>query len=206
MRARFRAARWGGARLKIEGLVNSYVALFRGINVGGRNRLPMKELKVLLEDLGARAVRTCLQSGNAVFEHEALSGDVLAEQISAEVGRRRGFAPGVLLLSPAALNATIAANPFPSAEAQVRSLHVGFLAAAPERPDLARLRSLKRESERFELIDRCFYLHAPEGVGRSRVAANAERLLGVPMTDRNWRTLQRLRQMAHAVQAGSPPG
>jgi len=58
------------------------------------------------------------------------------------------------------------------------------------------LESLRGERERFQLIDRVFYLHAPDGIGRSKLAANAERLLGVPMTDRNWRTVRALWDMA----------
>ena len=77
-----------------------------------------------------------------------------------------------------------------------RSLHAGFLAFAPEKPNLKALESLKSPSERFQLIDKVFYLHAPDGVGRSKLAANVERLLGVSMTDRNWRTVCKIWEMA----------
>ena len=58
------------------------------------------------------------------------------------------------------------------------------------------LESLKSDSERFHLIDKVFYLYAPEGIGRSKLAANAEKLLGAPMTDRNWRTVCKILDMA----------
>jgi uncharacterized protein (DUF1697 family) len=61
---------------------------------------------------------------------------------------------------------------------------------------LKKLESLKTKSERFALNDRVFYLHAPDGIGRSKLAANAERALGVAMTDRNWRTICKVRDMA----------
>jgi uncharacterized protein (DUF1697 family) len=94
-------------------------------------------------------------------------------------------------------------NPFPEAEADPKTLHVGFLGAAPPNPDMLALERLKRDSERFELIDTRFYLHAPEGVGRSKLAVGAEKALGVPMTDRNWNTVRNIWEMAKEVQSGS---
>jgi uncharacterized protein (DUF1697 family) len=90
----------------------------------------------------------------------------------------------------------MANNPFPEAEAEPSTLHLGFLASTPKSPDLKKLASIKTETERFQLIEDVFYLHAPEGVGRSKLAASSEKLLGVSMTDRNWRTVCKLREMA----------
>ena len=177
------------------GSVNIYVALVRGINVGGKRRLPMKEFVSILEDLGAREVKTYIQSGNAVFRSRSKPAH-LAAGIGREIKERRGFEPHVLVLKSEDLEAAIAANPFPEAENDPKTLHVGFLDAAPKESDSAELQSLAKDSERFRLIDRVFYLHAPEGVGRSKLAANAERLLGVAMTDRNWRTVRKLQEMA----------
>lgn len=171
-------------------------ALFRGINVGGKNALTMKELVAILEELGACGVRTYLQSGNAVFASEEKNASRLAKKISAAIKVRRGFEPTVLLLKREDIEWAIEHNPFPEAEASPAALHVGFLAAAPERPNRQALESLKGTSERFHLAARVFYLFAPDGVGRSKLAANAERLLGVSMTDRNWRTVCKIREMA----------
>jgi uncharacterized protein (DUF1697 family) len=176
--------------------MNTYIALFRGINVGGRNSLPMKELVALLEDLGAKKVRTYIQSGNAVFQSTEKNSSQLSKQLAAEIKKHHGFEPYVLLLGLQAINTAIAKNPFPEAEADPSSLHLGFLASTPKNPDLEKLNSLKKASERFHLNDNVFYLHAPEGVGRSRLAASTEKLLGVPMTDRNWRTVCKIRELA----------
>jgi uncharacterized protein (DUF1697 family) len=175
------------------------IALLRGINVGGKNLLPMTELVAMLGDLGARNVKTYIQSGNAVFVWKDKDTSQLSNRIRAEIKRRRGFEPYVLLLELEDLESVIQQNPFPEAEADPKALHAGFLAAAPERPDLKTLESLKSDSERFRLIGKVFYLHAPEGVGRSKLAAKAERLLGVPMTDRNWRTVLTLWKMAQEL-------
>jgi len=176
------------------------IALLRGINVGGKNLLPMKELSAMLGDLGALKVKTYIQSGNAVFVCKDKNTSKLANQIRTEIKKRRGFDPHILLLEFEDLEKVIEQNPFPSeAEAEPKTLHAGFLAAAPERPDLKTLESIKTDSERFRLIGRVFYLHAPDGVGRSKLAAKSEKLLGVPMTDRNWRTVLTLWKMAQEL-------
>ena len=180
--------------------MKTYIALFRGINVGGRNALPMKELVAILEDLGVRNVKTYIQSGNAVFVGKDKDASRLSKTITAEIKKCRGFEPHVLLLGLEDFERAIKQNPFPAeAEADPQALHTGFLAAAPKRPDRKARERLKIDSERFRLIDSVFYLHAPEGVGRSKLAAKAERLLGVPMTDRNWRTVQTLWKMAQEL-------
>ncbi len=179
-----------------DGVMKTYIALFRGINVGGKSSLPMKELVALLEDLGARNVKTYIQSGNAIFQSAAENVSQLSDKISAEVKHRRGFTPHVLILELTDIEKAIAENPFPEAESDPSTLHLGFLAHTPKGADLEKMESLKKESEKFHLSDSVFYLYAPEGVGRSRLAASIEKLLGVPMTDRNWRTVCKIREMA----------
>jgi len=176
--------------------MKTYIAFFRAINVGGRNSLPMKELVAVLEELGSRNVKTYIQSGNAVFESKEKDASRLSKKIGVEIKQRRGFEPQVLLLELEDIEKAIKKNPFPEAETDPKALHVGFLTSTPENPNLKRLESLKSDSERFRLIDKAFYLHAPEGIGRSKLAANAEKLLGVSMTDRNWRTVCEIWEMA----------
>ena len=181
--------------------MKTYIALFRGINVGGKAKLPMKDLRAALEALGAQQVQTYIQSGNAVFQHAAEPAEGLAKRIGAEIQQRLGFEPAVLVLEPAQLEKAIAENPFPAAEAEPNTLHLGFLAAPPPHPDLEALEKLRMDSERFQLKGAIFYLHAPEGVGRSKLAAGAEKALGEPMTDRNWRTVQKIKEMLDAARA-----
>ena len=175
--------------------MKTYVALLRGINVGGKTSLPMKELVSILEDLDCRNVRTYIQSGNAVFQNSEKVPDRLSKKIRAAIKDRCGLEPQVLLLRPGELQQAVDSNPFPAAESKPTTLHVNFLAKAPAKPDLPALDRLKNASEQFELKDRCFYLHAPDGIGRSKLATGAERLLGVPMTGRNWRTVMKLMEI-----------
>src|SRR5262245_31665218 len=115
--------------------MKTYVALFRGINVGGKNALPMKELVAILEDLGARKVKTYIQSGNAVFVGKDKDNPELSNQIRNEIKKRRGFEPYVLLLELDDFARAIQQNPFREAETDPKALHAGFLAAAPEHPN-----------------------------------------------------------------------
>ncbi len=176
--------------------MNVYIAFLRAINVGGNNALPMKSLVAILEGMGAREVKTYIQSGNAVFQSAHKNPAQLSSQLAAEIQKHHGFEPFTLVLGLEALRQACADNPFPEAEADPKSLHLGFLAAKPQRPDLGKLSSLKKAGERFHLGDGVFYLHAPEGVGNSKLAASAEKLLGVAMTDRNWRTVCKVLELA----------
>lgn len=179
--------------------MKTYIALFRGINVGGRHIVPMKELVALLEDLGCRNVKTYIQSGNAVFESKASNTSQLSRKISAEIKKRRGFEPHVLLLSLDEMEKAITNNPFPDGEKDPKTLHVGFLTSTPKTPDLKSLESLKANREQFKLMDNIFYLYAPEGIGRSKLAASTEKLLGVPLTDRNWGTVRKIMDLAKGL-------
>lgn len=176
--------------------MKTYVAFFRGLNVGGNNVLPTKELVAILDDVGLRDVGTYIQSGNAVFRSEEEDASLLSRRIRTAIERNHGFEPQVLLLESEAVERAVLSNPFPEAEPEPKTLHVYFLASTPERPDLDGLERIRGDRERFVLEGGIFYLHAPNGVGRSRLAANAEKLLGVPATARNWRTIRKALEMA----------
>ena len=176
--------------------MKTYIALFRGINVGGNNILPMKELAVVLENLGAANVKTYIQSGNAVFQHESENVSGLSSRISAAIKESHGFEPRVWLLDLVEMEKAMTSNPFPAAESEPKTLHLYFLASAPQNPDLKMLDSLKKADEQFKLIDNVFYLHAPDGIGRSKLAERAEKALGVAATARNWRTVSKIMAMA----------
>lgn len=186
----------GGVGCRYADEMKTYVALFRGINVGGKNVLPMDELVAMLENLGLQNVETYIQSGNVVFQSEGTNTSLLADAISAAIKKSRGFAPQVLLLEPEQIEKAVAENPFPEAESEPKTLHLYFLSSEPRSPDLDALQSIKGNGERFVLKDGVLYLHAPHGIGRSKLAANAEKLLDVSITGRNWRTICKIMEMA----------
>lgn len=181
--------------------MNTHVMLLRGINVGGRHSLPMKELEGLLGELGCRNVRTYIQSGNVVLQCPAKLVPQLGQKTTAAVLKRRGFEPAVRLLSRRQFAAAVEANPYPEAEADPKTLHVGFLDRAPPNPDLEEIDRLRSKRERFHLDGKVSYLHAPDGIGRSKLAEKVEKLLGVSMTGRNWRTVCKIREMVEEVES-----
>ncbi|HEY0665574.1 MAG TPA: DUF1697 domain-containing protein [Gallionella sp.] len=176
--------------------MTTFIALLRGINVGGNNKLAMKELAALLAGLGLRDVQTYIQSGNAVFRCDLKNRAALAAKISTAISEQHGFAPHVLLLDAAELRDAMADNPYSQAEADARSLYLFFLDEAPRQPDLQALDAIRTTTEQFKLAGKVFYLFAPDGIGRSKLAARAEKLLGVAATARNWSTVCRLAGMA----------
>lgn len=178
--------------------MNAYVALLRGINVGGRNSLPMKELSALLAELGCRDIRTYIQSGNVVFRSDS-SPKRLPPAISEGINGRFGFQPHVLVLERRQFERAIEDNPFKDQGPESKALHLGFLDSKPRSPDLDALSDLKSSSEKFELVGSVFYLLAPDGVARSKLAASSERLLGCPMTDRNWRTVCKVMHLLETI-------
>jgi uncharacterized protein (DUF1697 family) len=175
--------------------MKTYIALFRGINVGGRNKLPMKDLVARLEGLGCQDVRTYIQSGNAVFRHDENDAPLLATGITTAIRKSHGFEPEVLVLTPEKLQRAVQSNPYPEAESEPSRLHLFFLSAAAKNPDTDAMDRLRTETERYTLQSDVVYLHVPDGIGRSRLAARIERLLGVPATARNWRSVTEILEM-----------
>ncbi|MDH3613287.1 MAG: DUF1697 domain-containing protein [Gammaproteobacteria bacterium] len=171
--------------------MTAYVALFRGINVGGKHSLPMQDLRDILSSLGCEDVQTYIQSGNAVFS-SVVDAQSLSGQIKDAIEKRCGFGPPVLLLTVERFQAIAAANPFPDGEETPKLLHVAFLTAVAPNPDLEALHALKAPSEQFLLCGDAFYLYAPDGIGRSKLAVKIDRHLGVATTARNWRTVTKL--------------
>jgi uncharacterized protein (DUF1697 family) len=179
--------------------MTTWMALFRGMNVGGNNILPMAELRSDLASLGLTNVRTYIQSGNVVFDATAKTATSLIKHIGGCIERQHGFRPHLLILDGNTLQAAITANPFPKAVSAPKTLHFFFLAEPATDPDIEALDRAKAPTEHYTLTDRVFYLHAPDGIGRSKLAANAEKYLGVVTTARNYRTVDKLSSMvAHA--------
>jgi uncharacterized protein (DUF1697 family) len=155
----------------------------------------MRELVAILESLGLENVATYIQSGNAVFRSKSRDVSKLATRVRAAIKTSHGFQPDLVLLDLNELQQAVESNPFPEAEADPSRLHLYFLGSVPQKPDLAGIESLKAR-ERFALVGGVFYLHTPDGIGRSKLAARAEKLLGVSATARNWRTVRKVLEMA----------
>ena len=125
-----------------------HVALLRAINVGGRNKLPMAELRALFEDAGCADVRTYIQSGNVVLRASAALARRLPERMAAAIEAELGFRPPIVMRSGAELRAVTAGNPFPDVE-DPKLLHVAFLREVPAKG--LRLDPARSPGDRFAL-------------------------------------------------------
>ncbi len=171
----------------------TWVALLRGINVGRHKRVGMGDLRALLESLGFHDVRTYLQSGNATFTASQGDAAELERRMAAAMATALGLDVKVLVRTAAQLAAVVDANPFPGADP--KELHVAFL-SAPAPPDtVAGLEPADFAPDQFELGDAVIYLRLPNGLMGSRLP-DWERVLGVAVTQRNWNTVTRLRELA----------
>ena len=172
------------------------VILLRGINVGSTRSLPMRELTDILESIGFENVRTYIQSGNVVADAPRAGLTALGDKIGTAIEEKKRFRPSILILTVEEFRLAMSTNPFPEAEADPSRLHLFFLDSTPESPNLASMDAVKTHTERYVLDGKVMYFHAPDGMGNSRLGANAERYLGVAATARNWRTVVKLSDMA----------
>ena len=180
--------------------MTTWIALLRGINVGGHHKLPMQDLRELLANLDCNDVKTYIQSGNAVFNSAAQPVELLTD-IRAAIEQQFGFAPGVQIYSLADYESILAANPFRAAAEDPRALHITFLKTSAKAANTAALDGLRSGAEDFQLTERAFFLYAPDGIGRSKLAAKIEASLGVPGTSRNWRSARKILELAESIAA-----
>ena len=169
-----------------------YVALLRGVNVGGKNKLPMAELVTLMEKSGLHNVTSYIQSGNLLFsaeeQYQAQTLETLIEQAFA-------FRPLVLLFERGDFEQIVSANLF--ANEVGNKVHIYFY--QQHQVDLPRLESYLAAGEEYQISDNAFYLFAPAGVGRSKLVANIEKCLACKATGRNLNTVNKLLQLLNRV-------
>jgi len=181
--------------------VTTWIALLRGVNVGGNNPLPMADLRALLGGLGYAGVRTYIQSGNCVFRADTADASALEAEIAAAIDGRFGFRPDVFVLSREQLDDAVAGNPYAAAAGDPKSVHLMFLARPADGADLAGLETVRADSEAFTLTAAVFYLHAPDGIGRSKLVDKLGKYVPVSMTGRNLRSVRQIADLAAAVAA-----
>lgn len=175
--------------------MSTWIAFVRGIG-GGIRPLPMKDFKTALEQEGFKNVRTYIQSGNVVFASARATNAKLSKRISDCVAENFGFQPQVMTLGLAELEHAAANNPFRKAEAEPKSLHLFFMAEPPPAAKLEEMVKWQAPGDEFTLKGNVFYFHTPQGFSNSKLSERVERLLGVPATARNWRTVTTVLKLA----------
>jgi uncharacterized protein (DUF1697 family) len=173
-----------------------HVALLRGINLGGRNRLPMEQLRGLFEEAGCEDVRSYIQSGNVVFHAPPDLARRVPGRIKDAVAEQYGLDVPVILRSGDELASAAAENPFLKQGADERGLHVMFLSEEPEPEHVEALDPNRSPGDAFVVRGREIYLHCPIGVARSKLTNDYfDRRLGTTSTSRNLRTIGKLMEM-----------
>jgi uncharacterized protein (DUF1697 family) len=171
-----------------------YVALLRGINVGGKAMVPMADLREICTAVGCEDVVTYIQSGNVVLR-SPLPPPKLQAALAAAIAERFGFEPAVMIRTAKELAAVVDHNPF--AGADEKNLHVGFLHAPPDAAMEKCLGAIDCDPEQVTVVGRELYLHLPNGMGRAALPVKMERCLRpTPITVRNWRTVTKLVELS----------
>jgi uncharacterized protein (DUF1697 family) len=174
-------------------VVAAFVALLRGVNVGGKVAR-METVRASFEALGFSNVSTYVQSGNVLFTARAGGEAALARKIAARLATDIGFAPGVQVLSAAELARVAHENPLVKEKGiDAAKLHVTFLDGPPPAAGLKKMEAVPSGRDRFIACGTTIYLHCPDGYGRSKLTNNVfERALKVGATTRNWKTVTTL--------------
>jgi len=172
------------------------IALLRGVNLGARNRIAMPELREALASAGFDDVRTYLQSGNVVLSSDA-SQEQIARECERQIAERFGLDIKVVLRTRDELAEVARRNPLHAVAVNPKRYQVSFLAAEPD-PDVVRkLEAVAVAPETFVVIGREMYAWHPDGVGRSKLAAQlGGPRLGAVATARNWATVTAVLAMA----------
>jgi uncharacterized protein (DUF1697 family) len=165
--------------------MKQYVVLFRGINVGGHNKLPMKPLVAVLEAAGFSNVAYYIQTGNVVLDAE----DDPASAVKTLVEKYFELTPQVMVLTAEEFIHISHVNPYANEEGKLVHCYI-----CGEKPTLNidKVNKYQSSSEQYTLSDRTLYLYAPEGIGRSKFVSNMESCLGVAATGRNLNTMNKI--------------
>ena len=167
--------------------MGKFITILRGINVSGQKLIKMADLKKELEVIGFTDIKTYIQSGNSVFE-----SDKPPERIDLLIEENYGFRPEILMLSEKEFLQLVSGNPYSSAIG--KQIHFFFCKNTPH-ANVEKLDELKSETEQYLINGKVLYLFASDGIGRSKLAANIEKCLGVPVTGRNLNTVNKLIEM-----------
>lgn len=174
-----------------------WIGLLRGVNVGGRTRVPMAELRTLAAGLGWREVETYIQSGNLVFAADG-KGAALESRLERALSAEMGVETAVMVRSAAEWKGLIAANPFRQASEKEPNRVLIGLSKQPLAAEAGEaLQAKAADGERVEAAGGALWFHYPAGVGRSKLSPSLiDRLAGSPVTARNWRTALKLAEMS----------
>jgi uncharacterized protein (DUF1697 family) len=181
---------------KAENRCAKYVALLRGINVGGKHILPMKHLSGIFSNAKCGDVRTYIQSGNVIFSAPAGGVEKIPQLIAKSIESQFGFPVPVILRSSDEIARVLRDNPFLKAGASEKALYVYFLADHPAKTAVAKLDPKRSVPDEYRVVGREIYMHLPNGMGRSKLtSAYFDSQLSTVATARNWATVMKINEL-----------
>ena len=170
------------------------IALLRGINVGGRNKIKMADLYELLTKNGLKEVSTYIQSGNILFQNHR-SNSTNAKSIKALIADQYGYDIRVMVRDAKSLTTIVAKKPF--SESQAEFLHVTLLSSKPKASAIKAIPRLDFGDDEFKIVDDVAYIYCPDGYAKTKLNNSFfESKLNIDATTRNWKTLNKLIEMA----------
>jgi uncharacterized protein (DUF1697 family) len=171
-----------------------YIALIRGINVGGVV-LKMEDLKRMLEYIGYSKVTTYIQSGNAFFETKEVNKRKMEAEIAQEIKNKIDRDVGVIVKTVEELRRIAESHPLAELGDE-KNLYVTLLSYDPTGPDVEILMETMNEVDRHEVAHRAVYSYYGQGYGNSKRSNNfIEKILKVSATTRNWATIRKLAEL-----------
>lgn len=178
--------------------MNTLISILRGINVSGKNKIPMVELKALFEGLKFKNVTTYIQSGNVIFSASGSNPRDLSKKIEQGILKKFGLNVPVITRTIEEIQSAIDKNPFlKNKNIELDKLHVTFLEDSPTGENLKKVLEYNYEPDKFMIVDKEVYLHCPNGYGNTKLANTFfENKLKVRATTRNWRTTNELLKIA----------
>jgi uncharacterized protein (DUF1697 family) len=178
---------------------STYIALLRGINVGGHKIIKMDQLRKALEGMGFADVATYVQSGNVVFKTPVKRAQGLSKKIEEMLLREFSMSIPVIVRTSEEIATVLKNNPFlKESGIETSRLHVTFLSEAPGKTAVKALDSIAAgDADRFRCCGQEIYLYCPNGLGGTKLSINLfEKMLSVGATTRNWNTVNELYEMA----------
>lgn len=175
------------------------IALLRAINVSGHNRVPMQELRSLCSELGWSDVQSYIQSGNLIFRAEG-SPLHLEQQLEEAIERRFQISVPVLVRRPQEWLAYVESNPYSElVEGEPNRVMLALSKSKPTEGAVSRLQARAGTGERIEQVGEALWIYFGTGAGSSKLTPGLlDRVVGSPVTTRNWRTVIKLQEMAAA--------
>lgn len=184
-----------------------YIALLRGINVAGKNKIKMAELKSIFETLNYKNITTYIQSGNVVFSHAPCSTDILTTDIENKINLTLGLTIKLIVITTDEFETIINNNPFLlNPDIEQDKLHLTLLSTKPDPSLVSSLDIKKAPNEKYQITSNAVYLYCPNGYGDTKLTnTNLEKKLKTSATTRNWKTILTLKKLSQQTSQTIPP-